>query len=303
MKLKLIKNALVYKAELPHAEALAKHLEEKPFVDPEPMAAGSIGFVPRDGYTMVDVFHGGVSFMVRIDEKIIPAGAVRAELDKRAKEACESMGLKRLPKDEKAMIKDMIIAEFRHKALIKTTHVTCFYDIKHGHLVIPTTSKTTAGAITSLLIHAVGSVKTETIHVSDVKHGLTTRMIAWIEGDDEAFGEFYPCEEVALEQGSQKMTIKMDSISNANAAIKKAIGEGFKVKSMRLLAGASEVKFRLTSDFAFKAIDFPVPVETEDYEDAWKHEASVQLLNFSAIVNEMCEMFGYKEPEQEKEAA
>lgn len=296
MKARLIKNALVYKAELPGANALTKHLEEKPFVEPQPMEAGSIGFVPRSEGVLVDVFHGGVAFAVRIDEKIIPAGAVRTELDKRAKAICEETGRTRMGKVEKADLKDSIIIEFRRKALIRTTHVVCFYDTKNGYLVIPTTSKTTAGAITSLLINAVGSVKTETIHISNVKQGLTTRMSAWLEDDLDAFGGFAPCEEVALENGSEKVTIKMDTLSNAEAGLTKAIKDGFQVKSLRLMAG-SEVRFRLTSDFAFKAIDFPVSDEAQVDDDIWLHEASVQLLSFSAIVKDLCDMLGYKEEE------
>ena len=304
MKVKLIKNALVYKAELPSAEALTTHLEEELFEEAEPMAAGSIGFVPRDGFTLVDTFPGGISFTVRIDEKIIPAGAVRTELEKRVKATCESMGLRRIGKAMRAEIKDGIIVEFRRKALIRSTHVICLYDTKNGYLVIPTTSRTTAGAITSLLVKAVGSVKTETIHVSDVKHGLTTRMNAWLSDDADAFGDFNPCEEVDLADGNQKVTIKMDSLTNARVGLEKAIRDGFTVKSMRLCAG-NEVKFRLTSDFSFKSIDFPVlDVESSEIDDLWLHEASVQLLSFSAIVTELCDMFGYQEPEQEeKEAA
>jgi recombination associated protein RdgC len=298
MKARLIRNALVYKATLPSVEALTKHLEEQAFEEPMAGQQGSIGFVPRDGYTMIDSFHGGFSFTVRIDEKIIPAAAVRTELEKRCKEVCDAMGLRRVGKKLKAELKDNIILEFRSKALVRTSHVTCFYDTKNGYLVIPTTSRTTAGKITSLLVHCVGSIKTETINISDVKNGLTTRLTAWMDDDQDAFAEFAPCDEVAMTRGNEKLTVKMDSLSNAENALRDAIKCNFTVKSMRFMAG-TEVKFGLTSDFAFKGIDFPVSDAAQADDDIWLHEASVQLLSFSAIVKDLCDMLGYKEPEAE----
>lgn len=294
MKARLIRNALVYKAELPGADALTRHLEERQFVEAQPFEAGSVGFVARDGHQLVDVFHGGIAFTARIDEKIIPAAAVRTELEKRCKETCESMGMRRIGKTLKAEIRDQIILEFRSKALIRTNHVTCFYDTTKGHLVIPTTSRTTAGHITGLLVQVIGSIKTETIHISDVKHGLTTRMTAWMDGDTDAFGEFSPCDEVAMTSGSEKLTVKMDSLANAERALREAISRNFTIKSMRFHAG-TEVKFGLTSEFAFKSIDFPIADATQIEDDMWLHEASVQLLSFSAIVSDLCDLLGYKE--------
>ncbi len=300
--MKLIKNALVYKAELPGAATLEKHLEEKPFTDPLELSSGSVGFISRSGEGLVDVFHDGLAFTVRIDEKIIPAGAVKAELEKQTKVILEREGCTRLGKQEKADLKDLIVIGFRKKALIKTTVVTCFYDTRNKYLIIPVTSRTTANIIVTLLISAVGSVKTETIHISDVKHGLTTRMDAWLKGDVDAFGEFDPCADVALTQGGQKLTVQMEAVSNAKEGLEKAFSTGFTIKSMRL-SSSNEVSFRLTSDFAFKSIRFPVTATEDNVEDAWLHEASVQVLNMSSIITELCDMLGYKEPEQEKEAA
>jgi recombination associated protein RdgC len=300
--MKLIKNALVYKADLPSSTALEAHLKEKPFIDPLPLWAGSSGFVSRNGEGLVDTFIGGLAFTVRIDTKIVPASAVKAELDKRSKQQCEETGRTRLSKAERADLKDMITAEFRAKALVKTALVTCFYRRDKQYLIIPTSSRTTAAAITSLLIAAVGSVKTETIHVSDVKHGLTTRMQAWLGDDPDAFGEFMPHVDTELAMGSQKLTVKMEQLTEAKAGLHKAFADGFGVKSMRLLAG-NEVSFKLTSDFAFKSIDFPANPDAEKHDDdVWLHEAAVQTLNLSSVITELCDMLGYKEPEQEKEA-
>lgn len=297
--MKLIRNALVYKASLPSATALTKHLEEHPFAEPLPNALGSIGFVARRE-NLVDTFPGGLAFSVRIDDKIIPAASVKAEVEKRTKVILEQTGRRRLSKNEKAELKEAVTLEFATRALVRTKVVTAFYDIDNQYLIVPVTSRKVADRIISLLIQAAGSVKTETIHVSDAKHGLTTRIQAWLEGDEYAFGDFNPSGEAALAMDGQKVAVKMLSLTNAKEGLQEALRDGFTISSIGLQS-TDEMRFRLTEDFAFKAIDFPTVPNEEEIEDAWLHEASVQLLHVSDIVNQVVELLSYKE--EQKEAA
>ena len=291
--MKLIKNARVFKAVLPSITAIEKHLAEKPFTEPTSMEAGSIGFIERDGYGFVTPFHGGLAFAVRIDEKIVPVGAVNTELAKRVKEIEASFG-RRIGKKERAEIKDGVVIDLRRKALVRTDIITCFYDVENNYLIVPTTSATLAGRIVSLLVQAVGSIKTETIHVSDVKQGLTTRMQAWLNGDDEAFDDFDPQGQVSITLSGQSMTIKVASLQSAREGLQKAFDAGFEVKSIRLFDGEL-ASFVMSSDFVFTSIAFPAIAGDDNVEDLWQHEASVQLLNFSSIIAKLCAMFAYKE--------
>lgn len=291
--MKLIKNARVFKAVLPSASALEKHLAEKPFTEPMLLEAGSIGFIERDGFGLVTPFHGGLAFAVRIDEKIVPVGAINTELNKRVKEIEQREGRK-VGKKFRAELKDGVIADLRCKALVRTAIITCFYDTKNNYLIVPTTSATIAGRIVSLLVHAVGSVKTETIHVSDVKQGLTTRMKAWLDGDEDAFDDFDPQGQVSLAVNGQSLTIKMASLANAREGLQKAFETGFEVKSIRLFDG-EVASFVMSSDFVFSSIAFPAAPYDDNVEDLWQHEAAAQVLSFSSIITKLCAMFAYKE--------
>lgn len=80
----LIKNAFIYKAEIPtDIQALNNHLTEKAFKELLDIDASSAGFVPPfgQGESLVGEFHGGLAFSVRVDEKIVPGAAIKTYPD------------------------------------------------------------------------------------------------------------------------------------------------------------------------------------------------------------------------------
>ena len=300
--MKLIKAAITYKATIPtDVAALSAHLAEKPFTECMDMELRSVGFVlPTDESTgLVQTFPGGLAFRVRIDEKIIPSATVKAEVEKQVAAIKASTGRK-VGKKERAEIKDGVMLDLCRRALVKTkASVTCFYDIANGYLIVPTASKSIADICTSLLVQAVGSVKTETINVAEVKHGLTTRLQKWLADDDEAFGDFQPCDDVALSAEGRKITVKMSSFQLARKGLEEAITSGFQVTSIGFhFAG---MDFRLTSDFHLKGITFAEHELPEEEESLWAADAAVQVKKVSSAINELAALLSYKE--EAKEAA
>ena len=290
--MKLIKAAIVYKATIPtDTAALHAHLAEKPFTECLQMQLRSVGFVPvtEDTQRLVSEFPGGLAFRVRIDEKVIPASAVKTEVEKRIKATGAKAG-----KKMRSIIKEEVMRDLCARALVKTTaSVTCFYDIASGYLIIPTTSQKIADVCVTMLIEAVGSVKTETVHVSEVKHGLTTRLTNWLAGTDDAFGKFAPCDEVALATEGRKITVKMSILDQAREGLNEALGRSFQVTSIGFWADG--MAFRLTSDFHFKSISF-VEHEIADGEDnPWAAEAALQVKKVSGVIADLVELLSYKE--------
>lgn len=293
--MQFIKSASVYKATIPSAELLKTHLAEKPFTDPMPTEATSVGFVPRESGELVTEFHGGLSFQVRIDEKIVPASVVKTETEKVVKKIAQEQGRK-VGRKERKDITEGVVMSLRAVALVKTAVIACYYNTNDEYLIIPTTKQRFCDVITSSLIDAVGSVKTQTIHVSNVKQGLTTRLQDWLasEGESESFGDFHPHGDVSLTDGSQKLTAKMVSLQTANDGLQEAIKKDFRVTSIGLQMG--ETSFRLTHDFKFRSIETLQTEEGDQSENIWAHLASVEVLIISAVLNKLCDMFGYKPP-------
>lgn len=297
----LIKAAITYKATIPtDITVLEQHLAERKFAPCQDYEASTMGFVPPvEHYSdlLVAGFPGGFAFRVRIDEKVLPASAIKAELEAKLKDIERETGW--VPRGRaKQEIKAQVVGELTRRALVKTkASVTCYYDVENQHLIVPTTSQKIADAITSLLIHVVGSVKTETVTVSDIKLGLTTRMKQWIEQDDAtAFGAFDPCDEVALASDNRKITVKMTSLQQARQGIAEALRTGFGVKSIGFHYDGAD--FKLTDDFRLKGIALSERTIEEEEESMWEGDAAMQVGKVSQIVNALVELLSYKEAAQ-----
>lgn len=302
--MKLIRNAIVYSVELPSADNLRTNLESMPFVECLGTQPASSGFVDVDPMgELVAQFEGGYAFAMRHDAKVVPSSAVNAEVKKRAAVQEERQGFKcgRMQTKE---IKEGVVNEFTARALVRSATVICFYDSKNKFLIVPTSSANVADLVIRNLIHATGSIKSSTIHISDLKGGLTTRLKAWIEGDLAAFGDFEPCDSVTLKREKEKISIARQSLDNSEKAIIEAMAAGFSVEQMRFNYKGTYT-FGLTDSFRIKSIDdeIRIPEENETQQDAFLHEAAVQMLSLSTVLTSLCDLFGYQPPVEEKEAA
>jgi recombination associated protein RdgC len=309
--MKLITNAIVYQADLPTLELVAQHLADFPFEPVGPAFVSRAGFIENKATgELVTPIEGGFSFTVRIDEKILPKSAVRRAQDDAVREYCEqnSITAEELDEDTDAFIRDGKLSSLIENALIKTTVVHAFYSAEHKFLIVPTTAKPAANTVINLLIQAVGSVKTSTIHVADIKGGLTTRMKKHLLGDDEAFDGFEIGQSLLLkgvaEAKSDKLKIDMGDLDLAKAAMTEALEErAMRIETMELVRNG--VRFKLTDDFRLRGIDFEGELteeEEQEREEAdaaylWRVEAAAQLVQLVDTIIALCDLFEYKRPE------
>lgn len=304
--MKLIKNAIIYSAELPSADALRVHFEKARFKEMQSLDWMAKGFVdiPATG-ELVSTFSGGLAFAVRYDTKILPASVIRNEVDKRVKAIEQSDG-KKVGRKERLSIRDQVTDDLLPRALGKTAIVTCYYSPEKKHLIVPVSSKQLADVVTSELVHAVGSIKTTTINVSDVKLGLTTKVQQWLDdAESDAFGwDFEPGGRVKMVGESESASFDMAALDKARAGIQDALKKQFAVAELGMIFKES-TSFRLTHEFRLKGIHFSYePTEDADsLREAWEYDASLQLLELTRITDGLCELLGYKEPAKEQEAA
>ena len=299
--MKLIKSAIVYKATIPtDTTALHNHLTERVFNPPMALELRSAGFIPvneESGCTLVSAFPGGLAFRVRIDEKVMPGSVIKAEVEKQVENIVLATGRKP-GKKARAEIKEAVIADLAQRALVRTAaSITCYYHEESGFLIVPTTSQKIADTCVTLLVHAVGSVKTETIHVSDVKHGLTTRLKNWLGGDMDAFGAFNPCDQAALaDTEGRKLNVKMGSLQTAREGLEAAIRRDFSVTSLGF--GHQGVEFRLTDGFRIKGLRSVAQDDQmrEVGDDPWVADAMEQVETVVGIISELVELLSYKDP-------
>lgn len=293
--MKLIPAARLYTVVLPEADAMAKHLATVPHVDLEQHLPMGSGFVPVYGESLVHTFAGGYAFALRYDEKVVPKSAVVEEVKKRATAFEDAFGY--VP-GRKALreIRENVMSDLCAKALTRSKTTICYYNTTEEILVIPTTSRKLCDTITGQMVRAVESVKSSSIHVAGVRNSLTNHLKGYLFHDEDAFGNMEVGSRCKLASAETKFSFDLDNLNTATDGIIEATKTGAEVTEIAM--SFSGVSFRLVDDFSLKGIAFE-GIEPSEDEDQFAYEASAQLLMLSAVVKELCQMFGYKPVEED----
>lgn len=298
--MRLIKNAIVYRASLPSAKALADHLAEKPFTPVPESQRTSCGFIPHPiTNELVSKFPDGYAVRMRLDTKPISKRAIRLAAGEKTQAQQEALG-RTLTREEADEIEVALIEAAVKTTLPERIEVDAFYHIESHTLLVASTSKEVSSNLLGLLVEACGAVETSTIHVSNIKSGLTTRLYEYFENDNSpAFDGFKIGDSVAMKGKAGRASFDLENLDHAREGLVEAINTGMEVERMEL-CHADTVNFKLTKDFHLRGISFLVN-ETEDepeFEDGveqWQHHAGMQTLLLVATVNALCELFGYQE--------
>ena len=308
MKFNPMKNIITFRAELPTAEALATHLLELPFTELEENDFSRSGFVANPfTQELVSTFEGGYSVCLQHDEKILPAAAVKSEVDKRVAAIEEADG-RPVHRKERQQIKDMVLGELVKRALFRSTLIYAYYHIESRHLFVVTSSKEHSQKLVHALLKCVGSIKTETINVTDVKHGLTTRLTALINGGQErdTFGEFGvgdSCKLVRKIGGEDKETINYTGVLIGECEeLLTRLDSGFGVESLAL--SIQGLSFKLNHDFQMKSLAWAEDEDAEHDEDlvqAWMDDAAVKVFILNHASNLLTKMLEYREEDANNE--
>lgn len=293
----LIRNASVYRANVKQNEAeFRQALTETAFVEPSPSQSEAWGFVPVEG-EFLRTFPGGYGFTLRIDQKVVPPSALKAETSRLIALVEDREGRKPGRKEAKE-IKAEALHNLTLKALSRSTHVNAYYHVKSETLVAASTSQRVCDRLTSHLVHALETIKTSTVHVS-VRSNLTARLQQWVadEGDSEAFGELTLTGRAALQSPHDKrtLTVKSDDIMVNFEAIQEASRRGYEVKGLSVQH--DDLEFFLTDTFKFCALNNREVAEFEDSEgdNLWAASAFMEVTALVKAVNALCEMFGHGE--------
>lgn len=302
--MRLIKNAIVYRASLPEAKALAAHLAEKPFVPVLESHSSSCGFIPHPVTNeLVSKFPNGYTVRMRLDTKPISKRAIRLAAGEKNQARQEALG-RHLTREESGEIEAALLYEAVKTTLPERIEVDAFYHIETRTLLVASTSKEVSSCLLGLLVEACGAVETSTIHVSNIKSGLTTRLYEYFENNNsDSFDGFKIGDVVAMKSKRGRASFDLENLDHAREGLVEAMNTGMEVERMEL-CHADTVNFKLTKDFHLRGVSF---LENEiegkpDFEDAvehWQHHAGMQTLLLVATVTALCDLFGYQEKAEE----
>lgn len=305
MKITKLKNAIVYKATLPAVEFIEGHLAELPYSEIGDTDFARYSFVanPITGEIVTPIVNG-YAICLRIDEKMIPNHVIKAESLARIA-SIESRINQRISKVEKQQILDTVKVDLCKQAFVKTSLIYALYHAEEKLLMVNTTNKYYASVLCAMLVKVVGSMETKTIHISDVKNGLTTRLKNYIGGDNNAFEGFEVGDVMQLSRKSEtKETIRYSAeYQSVVSEIEESLSGGFSVDSIELFSDGTS--FTLTENFHFRRIDTKSADANNDDDKAfiWRQAAGIDLFIMTGVINKLCHLLSYKEPEKEAQTA
>lgn len=305
MKLPKFRSAIVYRAGLPGLKAVEGHLLELPYSEIGETEFSRSSFVanPITGELVTPV-SSGFAIVIRHDQKHIPNQVVVKETQERV-ERVENITGQKMKKSDRRQIANEVKVELCKKAFVKSSLILALYKSDDKLLVVNTTNKNIASMVCGLLIKVIGSVKTETIHISDIKNGLTTRLKNHLNGTDNAFDGFTVGDYIQLSRlAEQKEIIRYSAEHNSvTAEVAESLNSGFIVDNMELVGAG--VNFLLTDNFTFRRITTQDHYFSEDDDKAfqWRHQTGADLFQFSKVVNGLCDLLAYKEQQDKPSAA
>ncbi|HBX9005087.1 TPA: recombination-associated protein RdgC [Klebsiella pneumoniae] len=305
MKLSKLRNAIVYRATLPSIESVEGHLQELPYSELTETEFARASFVPNPiTGELVTPITGGYAIVVRRDEKIIPQHVVMKEANERIQRIENACGQKLKRANRNNIIQDAKV-QLCKQAFIKSSLILVLYNTEENLLIINSANKNIANLVGAMLVKVIGSVKTVTINISDIKNGLTTRLKNHLDGEESAFAGFEVGDYVQLSRlAEQKEVIRYSAEhTSVTSEILESLNTGFIVDNMELRGCG--VSFLLTDKFHFRRID----TKDNDYSDdddkayRWRHQAGTDMFQFCKVINQLCDLLAYKEPEEQKPAA
>lgn len=303
--MKQLSNAIVFTAILPNAETLATHMAEVLHTPISENVRAAAGFRINDitGELVTPLVGvNGFSIQLQYDEKVIPAAVVKTQVDEQVKIVEKETGFA-VNRKLKSEIKDNVLAALLPSALVKSTIVNAYYDTDSKYLVVDTTQKKFADVIINLLINCCGSVKTETINVNSVKLGLSAKVSASLNGDEEALNGFALGSSCKLiKRGTKEKTTYQDTdLELISETLKEDLAQGYEFDNAEMCR--STVSFTLTNKFFFKSFDYAMFRLDEDCKDdkaySFRYEAGVKMIHVVDIIKSMCDLVGYKESDSE----
>lgn len=303
----IIKNAILYRVELPAINKLSSHLEEREYSELSETQTSKTTFIKNPAtLELVTPIVNGFSFTAKREEKIIPRASVVAEAKKRA-EVIEHAEERKLFKSEMNAIEEDVFFEFTKVALVKSTIVNCFYNEKLKVLIVASASKNMANIVTSVLIQCVGSITSQTINISNAKLGITAKTKDFLNSDFDAsvFAGFSVGDQIKISHHSEaKEVVNFNGvrIEDICEEILKYFHCGFHVDFIKLESGG--MSFKLDSNFLFKSIHYFTNEQEDEvnderiYSTIWKDTASAEMFLICSAAKSLTELLEYKKEDQ-----
>jgi recombination associated protein RdgC len=251
------RNLLIYRLAPDHAlthQAINDELAKRPFVPCGSMDMGSCGWVAPMRHApelMAFEQQGAILIALKVEEKILPAGAIKDELDALVAKIEEAENRK-VGRKEQRELKERIVEELMPRALTRSKIHRALIDLGTQLVIVDAASAPKAEFLLSTLRETLGSLPTRLI---DTEISPTSAMTDWltsetpdafslgqdaelkVPGDEGSIARFkrqvLDCEEVRKHLDAGKLATKLGLAFGERLTF--TLTEELQVKSLAML--------------------------------------------------------------------
>ena len=289
----ITRNLMTYSAEvhasveeleerLPHFTGLGEHQRQD---------SGFVNVIPDQDARVLKV-PGGWAICLREDTKGVPAEEVNKAANEKVAAIQEATGRK-VGKRELREIKADVIHDLLPRAFARQRLTYVLYSERTQRLFVNTGSQKAADLVMTHLVDCLKSLKTSTVHVSEPKMGLTTRLSNWLadKDEDDCFGTMEPSAEVVMKSHDRKWAIKAESLRSVADTLREAINGHATVDSIGF-AMDNGVTFRITADLRVKGVKHRMVEDDQDTEisHCWVSQLASEIVTLDDIIDVMLDL-------------
>jgi DNA recombination-dependent growth factor C len=272
-----MKNINVFAAELPTITALEESLNNAEGLLFTPLTDNqwsNLGLSTNNQLT--DLGNG-----YRIDfiyaSKDIPKPQIKEELEK----LISIMGYEP-SKDEVGQLCESVTAEFCAKMIIKTVKFSAYYHTKKQSLIFDCKDSLAQSAL-SLLIKALGSVETKTLHCSNISNSLTSNMLEQLNtGTDLVKFAGFETGDLLVLTNAEKDVVRFKG-DYPTEQVSELLFDGYEVKQLNL--SKDGVSFTINNEFKIKGIKTSFDIETGEFMDEEDFKIHLQALELEIVTS------------------
>ncbi|GGY05223.1 recombination-associated protein RdgC [Paludibacterium paludis] len=272
---------------LPDAAQLADALEKKPFHPCGGLDWFTEGWVPPAKHLASPVFpaQGGcLAVLLRREDKVLPAGVIRDQLDSRVSEI-EAQEMRNVGRKEKLALKEQITDDLLPRAFVRSQRLSAYLDTRRRWMMVDSGTASRAEALVSQLREALPPFPAALPRTALSPHAAMT---AWL-ADGAAPDGFELDADCELKDSSENgAVVRCSRIDLTAEEIRQHIATG-KVVTRLGLIWRERIRFMLTDTLQLKRIQF-LDVLQEEASHAGDDIASLYEATFTLMSGELGEL-------------
>jgi recombination associated protein RdgC len=225
------KNLQIYRLQAPlglSPEALHQQLQQAAFRPCGSLEPETIGWdrpLGRDGHLLTHAVGGSVMICACRQERLLPSGVVREELDERVA-AIEDKDGRKVGRKEKLQLRDELVVDLLPKAFVRSSRTFAYLDEKNGWIVVDSPTAKRAEELLSLLRETLGTLKVSPLAVQEAPASVMTGWLGKGEPEDFVLKDECELREPSEEGGiirCRRQALDSDEIATHLAAGKQVV--------------------------------------------------------------------------------